>query len=254
MLGLKYRKRPVAQVVRDIRAVQEIRNNSFIEFADDNTFVDKRWGKELCRALIPLGIKWFTETDVSVADDPELLSLMARAGCRQVLIGLESPEASELTGVEMNSNFKARSAGRYREAIERIQSHGITVNGCLVLGLDEHSPEIFERVHDFVVDSGLYEVQITVLTPFPGTPLYRRLLEEGRILKPEAWELCTLFDVNFVPRGMTPAELREGLHSLVGSLYETETVSRRRKLFFRGLRRSARRLAQRNLEEFSVAV
>ncbi|MEZ0267204.1 MAG: radical SAM protein, partial [Phycisphaerae bacterium] len=101
MLAEKYRKRPVADVIRDIRAIMAVRDRPFIEFADDNTFVDKAWGKELCRQLIPLRLKWFTETDVTVADDPELLELMHEAGCRQVLIGLESPTQGALKGIEM---------------------------------------------------------------------------------------------------------------------------------------------------------
>src|SRR5206468_2714270 len=88
MLGQGYRKRRVADVVRDIRAIQRVRAQPFIELADDNTFVDKAWGRELCRQLAPLQVKWFTETDISVADDPALLNLMREAGCRQVLIGL----------------------------------------------------------------------------------------------------------------------------------------------------------------------
>ncbi|MEE9240191.1 MAG: radical SAM protein [bacterium] len=253
MLGLRYRKRPVANIVRDIQRVLDLRSHPFIEFADDNTFVDKRWGKELCRALIPLGIKWFTETDISVADDPELLSLMARSGCRQVLIGLESPDPESLQGVELKSNFKAKKAGSYMEAIRRIQSHGITVNGCFVLGLDGQTPAVFERVRDFVTESNLYEVQITVLTPFPGTPLYDRLLREERILQPEAWDRCTLFDVNFVPKNMSPEELRQGLHALMGSLYDKDEVKRRRRQFFRDLRQAARAAANRNFEESAMA-
>jgi radical SAM superfamily enzyme YgiQ (UPF0313 family) len=254
MLELGYRKRPVANVVRDIQRVLDLRSHPFIEFADDNTFVDKRWGKELCRALIPLGIKWFTETDISVADDPELLSLMARSGCRQVLIGLESPDPDALHGVEMKSNFKAKRAGGYLEAIQRIQSCGITVNGCFVLGLDGQTPEVFERIQEFVTESNLYEVQITVLTPFPGTPFYERLLREGRIIDPTAWDRCTLFDVNFVPKNMSPEELRQGLHMLMGSLYDPEEIRGRRRRFFRNLRRAARTAANRNFEDTVMAV
>lgn len=254
MLGLGYRRRPVAHVVRDIQRVLDLRSHPFIEFADDNTFANKSWGKELCRALIPLGVKWFTETDISVADDPELLSLMARSGCRQVLIGLESPDPESLRGVELRSDFKAKRANSYLEAIRRIQTHGITVNGCFVLGLDEQTTDVFERVRKFVADSNLYEVQVTVLTPFPGTPLYRRLEMEGRLLKADAWDRCTLFDVNFVPKNMTTNELRQGLHSLMGSLYDKEEVKRRRRQFFRDLRRSARKLADRNFDESAIAI
>lgn len=238
MLGQRYRKRRVGDVVRDIEAVMQVRPRPFIEFADDNTFVDKAWGKELCRRLMPLRIKWFTETDVTVADDSELLDLMRRAGCRQLLIGLESPAVGPLAGVEMRRDMKAKWAHHYAERIAAIQSAGITVNGCFILGLDGHGPEIFEQVLDFSVRHHLYDVQITVLTPFPGTPLYDRLAREGRLLHPGRWDLCTLFDVNFQPRDMTPQQLREGMYWLSERLYSAETTERRRRPFFRKLRRA----------------
>jgi radical SAM superfamily enzyme YgiQ (UPF0313 family) len=232
MLGQGYRKRPVADVIRDIRAIQALRPQAFIEFADDNTFVDKSWGKDLCRHLAPLGVKWFTETDISVADDPELLNLMRDAGCRQVLIGLESPAQGPLQGIELHANFKARTAGRYLDALRRIQAHGITVNGCFILGLDGHTPEIFEDVLSFARDVPLYDVQITVLTAFPGTPLHHRLAREGRLLAPQRWDLCTLFDVNYRPALMSPQELRQGMHWLTERLYDDECTRFRRKAFF----------------------
>ncbi len=232
MLQMPYRRRPVEQIARDIRAIQRMNPQAFVEFADDNTFVDKAWGKDLCRALIPLKVKWFTETDVSVADDPELLDLMRLAGCRQVLIGLESPSAGPLQGVEQRANRKARWASRYAEAIRAIQYQGITVNACFILGLDGQKADAFREILEFVVQAEPFDVQITILTPFPGTPLYERLLREGRILEPGAWHLCTLFDVNYQPSGMTPQELREGIYELGAQLYNDEATRRRRKGFF----------------------
>jgi radical SAM superfamily enzyme YgiQ (UPF0313 family) len=243
MLSQRYRKRPVADVVRDVVAIRRLRPNAFIEFADDNTFVDKEWGKDLCRALAPLGVKWFTETDVSVADDPELLELIAASGCRQLLIGLESPEASALDGMEQRSNFKAKRAQRYVESIRRIQASGVTVNGCFILGLDSHGPDVFERVERFVEETELFEVQITYLTAFPGTPLHERLTAERRILQPGRWDLCTLFDVNFQPARMSPDELRRGFRALSQRLYSSEALERRRAGFYARLRtRPARRI------------
>lgn len=228
MLERPYRKRPVDQVIRDIRAVKAIRRRPFIELADDNTFVDHRWGRELCEALIPERVKWFTETDISVADDGELLRLLRMARCRQLLIGLESTTAGELRGVELKTDFKSRRAADNIEAVRRIQAAGITVNGCFVLGLDHQGPDIFRRILDFAMQIPLFEVQVTVMTPFPGTPLYRRLLEEDRILEPGRWDLCTLFDVNFRPAGMSAEELRQGLYWLVERLYSPGNVAARR--------------------------
>jgi radical SAM superfamily enzyme YgiQ (UPF0313 family) len=236
MLAEKYRKRPIDHVIRDINAIRQVREHPFVEMADDNTFVDKKWGRELCRALIPLHLKWFTETDITVAEDPELLELMRKAGCRQVLVGLESPQRSALEGIELHGNRKAIWADRYADAIHAIQSQGITVNGCFVLGLDGHTLDIFEQVRDFAMEHSLYDVQITILTAFPGTPLYTRLKRQGRILQDGRWDLCTLFDVNFQPMNMTPQQLREGMYWLGNELYSDQATHRRREGFFHQMR------------------
>ena len=244
MLGLPYRKRPVEHVVRDLSAIRELWPNPFVEFADDNTFVDKAWGRRLCEAIAPLGVRWFTETDVTVADDPALLDLMREAGCRQVLIGLESLGAEGLDGIELRANVKARWAGRYAEAVRAIQSRGITVNGCFVLGLDGHTERVFDDVLRFATEVGLYDVQVTVMTPFPGTPLHDRLSAEGRIVEPRRWDLCTLFDVNYRPTHMSPDDLRRGLFRLAETLYGDACTRQRRRAFFeasRGVRSLSRR-------------
>jgi radical SAM superfamily enzyme YgiQ (UPF0313 family) len=185
-------------------------------------------------------VRWFTETDISVADDLELLEMMKDAGCAQVLIGLESPSFSSLDGLEQRANWKAKQVDRYMEAIQRIQDRGITVNGCFVLGLDADGLESFEDIWRFVRESGLYEVQITVQTPFPGTPLYERLKREGRLLREEAWDFCTLFDVNFHPAKMTVAELEAGLRGLAGRIYSEEFTAERRSHFLENYRANRR--------------
>lgn len=240
MLGKPYRKRPVDHVVRDIRAIQAEFPHAFIEFADDNTFVDEEWGRELLDAITPLGIKWFTETDVSVADDEELLARLAPAGCRQLLIGLEAAESRSLTGLEARSDFKARRAPGYADAVRKIQAAGVTVNGCFVLGLDGQTTQSFQDVLDFAERTNLFEVQVTLQTAFPGTPLYERLSAAGRILEPRRWDLCTLFDVNFEPTDMTVEELRAGIVHLSEELYSTAALERRRRPFFENHRRRVR--------------
>jgi radical SAM superfamily enzyme YgiQ (UPF0313 family) len=223
-----FQQKPVSLVVEEIRTALEVAEQPFFEFADDNTFLNKKWGKEFLRAITPLGLSWFTETDISVADDEELLDLLAESGCRQILVGLESPAAEDLAGIDPH-NWKQRHTSRYLDVIERIQSRGVTVNGCFVLGLDNHTPEIFARVKEFVERSRLLEVQITVLTPFPGTPLYDRLAREGRLLKPRYWDRCTLFDVNYRPRGMTVEQLEEGVRWLFGEIYNEREYTRRKR-------------------------
>ncbi len=233
-----FRTKPVARVIDEIRQIKGIWPKAFIEFADDNTFVNRKHSKALLKAVAKEGIRWFTESDISVAGDGELLQLMRESGCAQVLIGLESPSPAGLHGIELKSDWKARQYDRYMEAVNRIQSHGISVNGCFVLGLDGTGLESFQSVADFVRESGLHEVQVTIMTPFPGTPLYDRLESAGRLLHEDAWELCTLFDVNFRPDGMTVEELERNFRLLVAELYSEPATDGRRKAFLRQLKRA----------------
>ncbi len=238
LLTSRYKVKPVEKILAEIHAIKRIWPRPFIEFADDNSFVNREHSKRLLRALIPEQLRWFTEADVKIAEDDELLGLMRDSGCQQVLIGLESPRRRSLEGMDLNSNWKARQQDHYAAAIAKIQSYGITVNGCFILGLDADTLDIFDDVLGFVRESGLYEVQVTFQTAFPGTPLYARLLRESRIIQPGAWDLCTLFDINFRPRNMTVEQLQSGFLKLVKELYSAEETHRRRREFKRRLRRS----------------
>lgn len=224
-----FQQKPVELAVAEIRDATAQLDRPFLELADDNTFVNRKWGKQFLRALRQLNVQWFTETDISVADDPELLDMLADSGCRQILVGLESPDAEGLAGLDPH-DWKRRHADHYLEAIERIQSRGVTVNGCFVLGLDSDTPDSFERIREFIAQSGLLEVQLTVQTPFPGTPLHERLHREGRLLADRYWDRCTLFDVNYRPRNMSVEELEAGMRWLFAEIYnEREFVRRKRR-------------------------
>lgn len=238
LLTSQYKLKPVEKVIAEIREIKKVWSRPFIEFADDNTFVNVRHSKELMRAMAREKLRWFTETDINVAKDDELLAMIRDAGCQQVLIGLESPRRQSLCGIELKGDWKAHQTDRYKEAIAKIQSYGITVNGCFVFGLDGDTPEVFAEVHDFVKDSGLFEVQITFMTAFPGTPLYERLSREGRLIRDRAWELCTLFDINVRPKSMSIGELQNGFLDLVKKLYSTEETQERRRGFKSRLKRS----------------
>ena len=241
-LNPRFKAKPVNRVIDEIHRIKAMWPHPFIEFADDNTFADKAHGRKLVQALILEGLRWFTETDISIARDPELLAMMKDAGCAQILIGLESPTSSGLDGLEHKANWKLKQRENYSRAIETIQDAGITVNGCFVLGLDGQDRTSFDAVFDFVRASGLYEVQITVMTAFPNAPLYDRLNAAGRLLDATAWESCTLFDVNYVPEKMSVVELETGFRDLARRIYDTGFIEERRRRFFE--RQSALRRAR----------
>lgn len=231
VLTPRYKQKPASRVLAEVDAICRRWPRPFIEFADDNSMVDKRYWKRLLPELALRGIRWFTETDISVAEDEELLSLMRASGCAEVLIGLESPVDAGLAGLETKVDWKRRQLPRYRDAVQRIQSHGIRVNGCFILGLDGQTPSIFDEVYRAVQELALFDVQITVQTPFPGTPLYARLRDEGRLLEEAPWEKCTLFDVTYTPSHMTVEELRAGFRDLAQRLYSEDFTHRRHQQF-----------------------
>jgi radical SAM superfamily enzyme YgiQ (UPF0313 family) len=239
----------VPKVLAEVQAIKAIWDKPFIEFADDNSFANHKQAKELLRPLVKERVRWFTEADLGIAQDDDLLGLMRDSGCQQVLIGLESPRPESLEGIELFANWKRKQYDRYREAITKIQSYGVTVNGCFILGLDQDTPEVFEEVFRFVKDSGLYEVQITFMTAFPGTPLYERLKREGRVLRDRAWELCTLFDINFQPKSMTLEELQKGFLWLAKTIYSEEVTQERRGKFKAMLKGSPQFKAKRKITE-----
>lgn len=229
LYGPKYRRKPLPQVLAEIRKIKELwGDNAFFELADDNSFANRHWAREFLQAIQEFDLRWFTETDVSIADDDELLRLLARSGCRQVLIGFESIRPQSLDHID-RANWKYNRRERYMDAIKKIQSYGVTVNGCFIVGNDGDDRGIFEELRDFIIKSELLECQVTILTPFPGTPLLRRLKAEGRLLYERIWDKCTLFDLVFVPKNMTPEELVEGHIGLMKELYNQEQFTRRKR-------------------------
>ncbi|HEX9444749.1 MAG TPA: radical SAM protein [Candidatus Binatia bacterium] len=230
LYGAGYRLKPVERVLEEIDAVRSLWRRPFIEFADDNTFVNKRWSKQLLRELAGRQARYFTESDVALADDEELLDLLYPSGCRQVLIGFESPSRKGLEGLD-RGNWKAGRLPGYLEAIEKIQRRGVSVCGCFIVGLDSDTPETFDELGEFIERSGLLEVQITIFTPFPGTRLYDRLAAEGRLLYPGAWDRCTLFDVNFRPRGMSVEQLEDGVMRLWRGVWNAAALADRKRRY-----------------------
>jgi radical SAM superfamily enzyme YgiQ (UPF0313 family) len=233
LLTSRYKMKPIANVLEEIDRIREIWPRPFLEFADDNALVHRRYWKQLLTELKSRKLRWFAETDISVHEDEELLALMRASGCVEVLIGLEDPDGPSLRGLELKSDWKRRHASHYLEAIQRIQRHGIRVNGCFIIGLDTHGPDVFDRVFEFARQSELFDVQITLLTPFPGTPLYERLKHEERLTSDGAWERYTLFDVNYRPLNMTAETLRHGFRNLAARLYDESMTRWRQETFSR---------------------
>lgn len=225
-----YKRKPIDRVRQELEAILEIWPGAFIELADDNTFVNKKWGRELAGLFAEFpGVKWFTESDISLGDDADLLERLAVSGCAQVLIGLESVSKDALSETD-SKGWKARRMTDYGSQVVAIQEAGISVNGCFAFGFDGDDLGVFDRTADWIEVSGLSEVQVTILTPFPGTALFERLRQARRLVAEEFWDQCTLFDVVFEPRGMSRDELRAGFRELVARIYSEESSANRKAL------------------------
>ncbi|HNT87628.1 MAG TPA: radical SAM protein, partial [Candidatus Hydrogenedentes bacterium] len=147
LIAGKYKQKPVEKVLAEVDKIKALWPRPFIEFADDNSFVSRRYWKTLLEELRGRKVRWFAQTDLAVSRDDDLLALMRDSGCAQVLIGFESPCAEDLEGLELRNDWKRRHFRDSRDAIRRIQAHGITVLGCFVVGMDTQGPACFDAVY-----------------------------------------------------------------------------------------------------------
>lgn len=222
---IRYRDRigykSIDEVINEVELVRERWESPYILFSDDNFVVDRARTRELLKRLIPLGIKWSGQSDVSFYKDEDILDLMHESGCMMMLIGFESVSEDTLNGID-ERNWKYKALGKYREAAKVIQDHGIGVYGSFALGLDTDTRDSFARTLQFIKESYLAGIQISCVTPFPGTPLRDEMTTQGRILEDKPWSYYTVFDAVFQPKNMTPEELEAGTLGIYKDFYNRE--------------------------------
>jgi radical SAM superfamily enzyme YgiQ (UPF0313 family) len=202
--GAAQNHRPTRDVAAEMAATGS--NRFFI--VDDNLVSQPARARELCRELIPLNVHWVGQASIHIARDGELLDLMARSGCLGVLIGMESLDPANLRDMGKDWNL---AAGGYADSLRRFREHGLAVYGTFVFGYDNDDRRVVQRSIDFAREQKLFLAAFNHLVPFPGTPLYRRLEREGRLLKPKWWldPESQVGDVSFRPRKLAPEELEE---------------------------------------------
>ena len=216
--GRRPYQKPVDQVIADIRQ----HGARKLIFIDLNIIADREYARRLFAALIPLKVQWYGLATVLLARDPELLELAGRSGCRGLLMGLESISAGNLR--RSGKGFNAPE--EYAQVVERLHAHGIALQGCFVFGLDEDEPEVFLKTAEFAVAARIDLPRFAIVTPFPNTPLYRRLLAEGRILT-KNWELYDGQHVVFRPARMDVRELEQGTQAAWKHAYSFRSMARR---------------------------
>jgi radical SAM superfamily enzyme YgiQ (UPF0313 family) len=216
-----YRKRPVAEVVRDVRAAR-LSGTRYIAFIDDNIGVDFKYCAELWEALIPEKIIWISQCSLHIAERPDMLRLARKSGCRLLSFGIEttSPESLRMVDKEWNR------PERYREAVETIRRHGIDVSTEMIIGLDGDDSTVFERTYDFIMDNQISVPRVHIMTPIPGTPLYEELKRDGRIVS-EDFSRFSGGQVIYRPRNLKPDELQAGYWKLYENLFSWRAIRRR---------------------------
>lgn len=225
--GHIYRKKSVEQIVKEIEYIKTLYPHPFISFADENMLVDRKWTKELLKAMAPLGVRWEGYCDISIAEDEELLQLLADSNCVLQMIGLESLNFQNLVEV---APFKARKLEDYAQAVEKIQSYGVGVMGLFMLGFDHDTETVFEEIRDFIKQTNMFDVDFAIVCPIPGTRLYNRLKNEGRITC-EDWNHYAWYNVNFEPKNLTSKQLKEGIMWLFREFNTPEEVARKKERF-----------------------
>jgi radical SAM superfamily enzyme YgiQ (UPF0313 family) len=211
-------QKPVHEVVADIRQ----HGARKLIFVDLNLIADRAYAIELFKALIPLELRWYGLSTVLLADDDELLDFAQQSGCAGLLMGLES-----LSTVNLKGNRKGfNSPDHYATVVQRLHEHGIALQGCFVFGLDDDRPDVFLKTAEFAVQAKIDLPRFAVVTPFPNTPLYKRLDAEGRILTRD-WELYDAQHVVFQPKHMSVNELQQGIESAWKHAYSYSSIWQR---------------------------
>ncbi len=219
MYGHKFRKRPIGEVAAEYASFK----GRVIIFWDDNIVGDMDYAKRLCRAIAPYRKWWSSQASIHAGRDDEFLEAAADSGCKQLFLGLES--ISQASIAEVNKAFNR--VDEYLQIIDRIHSHGIAVQAGIVFGFDHDTPEIFRDTIDFLEKAGVQNATFNMLTPFPGTPLFRRMEAEGRILTRDWRKYNSRDDVVYQPKRMSAAELLAGFRYANDRFYSLSSTLKR---------------------------
>jgi radical SAM superfamily enzyme YgiQ (UPF0313 family) len=233
LFGHRPRTKTASQIIAELDDLYEVGWRGHVFFVDDNLIGNKRVLKtELLPALIEwqkgkAGMPFNTEASINLADDEQLMELMVEAGFDTVFIGIETPDEDSLLECSKNQN-KNRDLV---EDVKRIQRAGLQVQGGFIVGFDNDKPSIFQRQIDFIQKSGIVTAMVGLLQAPPGTMLYERLKQEGRLLDRMSGDNVD-GTTNIIPV-MNFDALREGYHNILQHIYSPEHYYQRVKTFLR---------------------
>ena len=218
---MRYEMRPVEDVAREFATAP----SPYGVFVDNNLGASRPYLHKLCAAIEPVGKIWSAAITLDTTDDPSLVRAMALAGCTGVFVGFESLNDDNL----VHAGKRSPRARDYARRVALLHDHGIQVNGSFVFGFDGDGPEVFAQTADWIESTRLECATFHILTPYPGTPLFRRLEAEGRILHRD-WSRYDTAHAVFQPKRMTPEALESGYAALYKRVFSLHSIWARRPI------------------------
>lgn len=224
--GGKFRNRPVDEVIKEIQNLKPFEGRFILKnvvfFADDNIISSRRHAKELLERIIPYNLKWLGQASVNIAKDDEMLSLCRKSGCVGLLLGFESLSSDNLTDAGKGFN----KPQNYIDVVNKLHDYGIGINGSFVLGFDHDDEGVFERMVKFINKAKLDVCYFSILTPYPGTKLYEKMVNDKRIIDND-WSNYNTNNVVYMPRMMRPEKLLDGYHQVLKESFFYSSIFKR---------------------------
>ncbi len=210
--GNTYRYRDVDDIIGEICTLDMTKE---ICFVDDNIYGNREYAKKLFKKIGELGIRWSGQGNITLAKDDELLDLCAKSGCSGLLMGIESIDEKNLESI----NKKSNNVNEYLDSIKKIQDRGIKILGSFIFGLEEDTPDTFEKTLRFVENAEIALPAFNILTPYPGTQIANMLQKENRIISYD-WSDYTATKTVFQPKNMTVDELDKGYKWIYSAVHD----------------------------------
>lgn len=223
--GIK--QRPIKNVVEEIKQM----SNRLYVIHDPHLTINRKYARELFKELIRQKVRksWVSNgtTNVLGKVDDEWLNLARKSGCVEWFVGFESISQAALDGIKKTHNI----VEDFKKMIKRVHDFGMTIQGGIIFGFDEDTPDIFDTTLEKLYELEIDVLEVNILTPYPGTPLFEKMEREGRLITRD-WSRYNQVDVVFKPKHMTEKELLEGAQMVAKEFYSWPNIVKRNVKIF----------------------
>ena len=224
--GGTYRNRSQEEVLAELKGLRPFEGlltlKNCVFFVDDNIISNRVFARQFLERIADLGLHWFGQASMNIAKDAEILRLCQKSGCAGLFLGFETLSNEALASVGKRVN----KPSEYLNVVDKLHDHGIGIDGSFVFGFDSDDPGVYDRTVEFVLKAKLEVVYFSILTPYPGTRLHKRLMAESRLLTTD-WSLYDANHVVFRPKNGTPDELLGGYYRALREVYTIPSIMRR---------------------------